>query len=129
MTNKCPSTLRCQPFAPVFSRQAPADFNTRREGRLKLGNIKADVSDELVRFTQFRSPGPESVLLQMRLGSIDQGIAFFLRQQSREVFHHQRIAIHASERGAITCAPFPQDQPLGSDFRSPIRHFVSSLNA
>ena len=79
MTKKCPGTLGCQPFAPVFPRQALADFNAWGESCFKLGNEEADVSDELMRFTQFRSPGPESMLFKVRLSAIHQRVALLPR--------------------------------------------------
>ena len=114
--------LRGQTLPPAIESDAPANLNAGRKMRLERGNGKPDKADKPARRPQFGGEQPKSAPLDISLDPIRHCVAFFRRENAREVLHHAGIGVQARKGLAVRGSPFAEDEARCFDPGRPRRH-------
>ena len=100
-------------MTPHIAYQRPADIHSRTECCVKIRGAQAGEAQEPTVLDSLDSPQPEAVLLETRLGFIDQHVTLAVREGRQAVLHHLRIGADPGERLAVRIRPATEQQSLG----------------
>ncbi len=114
---------------PELVGQPPAHFHGRGEGSGEGNRHQSGEARELAGCSDFDSPEPPAVGLDVLVVSLGHGVALVGRRGCRKELHHPWVGIQGGEGGVVLRLPLTKNQTLGFDHRTPSLVWVASGSA
>lgn len=97
---------------PSIGRKMPADVDQRPVGSVVAGYLESDVAEEPPIDRSFHRPEPEPVLVEARLGFIDELVGLRPAHGLEAVAHHLGVGVDLGESPSVFIPPAAQQEAV-----------------